>query len=415
MTADGLRVLIVAPALDGGDVGEVYSAFKWVEALSAVAQVTVLASVRGGRPLAEQLPLAETVTWPEPELLYRRFERINAMAKPSLPLFNRQVRQWVLRQQRQGRSFDIAHQILPQAMRHSSALRDLGIPYVVGPLGGGLETPRGFAAEVGAGSVLSRLRAFDRLRLRHDPQLRATYLGASMLIGVAPYVRGHLARAGLGHLPFTPALERGHGPLPDVPDRQAEIGKLRLLHVGRAVRTKGLRDTVRAMAFLRDLPDVTLVSAGSGEDLAACRAEAAQLGVADRIQFLERIPRARVDAEYAAADVFCFPSFREPMGGVLFEAMEYGLPVITAAYGGPDFIVDDRSGLRLPVETPDQFARAIAAAIRTLALDPARRLALGRGARDRIVEIGTWEDKAQQTLALYRDVLEKQVPARAEA
>lgn len=406
-----LRVLIVAPSLDGDDVGEVYSAFKWVEALSAVAQVTLLATARKGRPLAEQLPLAEVVTWQEPEILYTRFERFNAMAKPALPIFSQQVRQWVLQKQREGRIFDIAHQILPQAMRHPSPLRHLGIPYVLGPLGGGLETPAGFIHEVGAGSGLARFRAFDRLRLRHDPLLRASYTRAAMLIGVAPYVQRHLESAGLGHLPFTPALERGHGTLPDMPQRQAEVGKLRLLHVGRVIRTKGLRDTVRAMAHLRDLPQVTLVSAGAGEDLPACRAEAAQLGVEDRIQFLEKIPRAQVDAEYRTADVFCFPSFREPMGGVFFEAMEYGLPVIAAAYGGPDFIVDDRSGLRLPVETPDQYAGAIAAAIRTLAMDPARRLALGQGARARIAEIGTWQDKAQQTLALYRDILQRQVPA----
>ncbi len=159
------------------------------------------------------------------------------------------------------------------------------------------------------------------------------------------------------------------------------------------------------MAHLRDLPGVTLTSAGDGEDLALCRAEAERLGVADRIRFLGKIPRTQVDAEYAAADVFCFPSFREPMGGVFFEAMEYGLPVITAAYGGPDFIVDDQSGIRLPVETPEQFARAIADAIRCLAMEPERRLRLGRGARDRIAGFGTWADKARQTVGLYRDVL----------
>lgn len=414
MSSGALRVLIVAPSLDGGDVGEVYSAFKWVEALSAVARVTVLASVRKGIPLAKQLPLAETVTWQEPEFLYTRFERINAMAKLGLPLFNRQVRHWIRRQNWRDQGFDIAHQILPQAMRHSSPLRHLGIPYVLGPLGGGLETPPGFVEEVGTVSALTRLRALDRLRLRIDPHLRASYVNAAMLIGVAPYVRQNLERAGLGNLPFTSVLERGHGPLPELPDRQAKVGKLRLLHVGRAIRTKGLRDTVRAMALLHDLPEVRLISAGEGEDLEACRAEAAQLGVDDRVQFLGKISRSQVDAEYAAADVFCFPSFREPMGGVLFEAMEYGLPVITAAYGGPGFIVDDRSGLRLPVETPDQYASEIAAAIRTLAMDPARRLALGHGARARVAEIGTWQDKAQHTVSLYRSILEQRLPSLQE-
>jgi glycosyltransferase involved in cell wall biosynthesis len=179
-------------------------------------------------------------------------------------------------------------------------------------------------------------------------------------------VQDRLAEAGLGHLPFRSVLERGHGPLPDLPARQAEPGKLRLLHVGRTIRTKALRDVIRAMAKLRDLPGVTLVSAGDGPDLPACRAEAEALGVADRVTFLGRIPRDQVNAEYRGRRLLLSQLPRTDGRG-LFEAMEWGLPVIAAARGGPDFIVDDASGIRLPVETPEQFARDIAGAIRQLA------------------------------------------------
>jgi glycosyltransferase involved in cell wall biosynthesis len=401
-----LRVLILAYQVDGEDVGEVFSAFQWVEALAEQAEVTVLGSHRGkSRPLAEQLPHAEVVSWPEPRILHSRFERINAQAKPWLPVFGRKAAAWLRAHLAEGRRFDVAHQILPQAMRYASPLRNFDIPYLIGPLGGSLETPPGFLAEVGRDRGVVRLRAFDLWRLRHDRALRASYTRAALLLGVAPYVQERLAEAGLGHLPFRPVLERGHGPLPDLPPRQAEPGRLRLLHVGRTVRTKALRDAVRAMAQLRDLPGVTLVSAGDGPDLAACRAEAEALGVGDRVAFLGSLPRESVDAEYRAADVFCFPSFREAMGGVLFEAMEWGLPVIAAARGGPDFIVDETSGIRLPVETPAQLARDIAGAIRRLALNPDLRHRLRRGARARIVSFGSWEEKAAQTIALYREVL----------
>ena len=45
--------------------------------------------------------------------------------------------------------------------------------------------------------------------------------------------------------------------------------------------------------------------------------------------------RAEVEALYESHDLFCFPSFREPAGGVLYEAMRHGLPVITTDRGGP--------------------------------------------------------------------------------
>jgi glycosyltransferase involved in cell wall biosynthesis len=160
------------------------------------------------------------------------------------------------------------------------------------------------------------------------------------------------------------------------------------------------------MADLRDLSEITLVSVGGGEDLENCQAEANRLGVADRVTFLGQIPRADVEGEYTRADAFCFPSFREPMGGVLFEAMAHGLPIITAARGGPDAIIDDTCGIRVPVSTPDCFAHSIAGAVRRLALDPLLRLEMGRNARTRLLSFGSWEDRADDVMAAYRHILE---------
>jgi glycosyltransferase involved in cell wall biosynthesis len=402
---DRLQILIIAPSMNGDDIGEPEWAFKWTKALAHQADVTVLATSRiGAAPLAEQLPHARVVTWPEPTFLYEKFERFNAMAKPSLPLFTSQIRSWVRAARARGETFSIAHQILPQGMRHATALRNLGIPYVIGPLGGGLETPAAFNKEVQRGSSMAtRLRAIDAFRLRYDPWLRSSYAKADLILGVAPYVAKNLAPVGIKR--FHAVMERGHGNFPAERIRQAEPGQLNLLHVGRAVRTKGLRDVVRAMAKFRDLPRVSLTSVGDGEDLDACRHEADRLDVADRISFLGRLPRDAVEEEYAKADVFCFPSFREPMGGVLFEAMAHGLPVITAARGGPDFIIDDSSGIRLPVHTPEQLAEDVATAVRRLACDPVLRLSLGAGARKRLESFGTWDDKAALMIQLYRDIL----------
>jgi glycosyltransferase involved in cell wall biosynthesis len=404
-----LRVLIIGPSMDGGDIGEPQWAFHWAEALSRRADVTVLASSRvHAVPLAKQLPKARVVTWPEPAFLYQKFERFNAMAKPALPLFHRQVRNWVRAAQKRGEVFDVAHQILPQGIRHTTPLKDLGIPYVVGPLGGGLETPPAFEDEVRGGSSLAtRLRDLDDFRLRYDPGLRAAYAKADLILGVAPYVAKKLAPVGIKR--FLPITERGHeGFFPPKKQRQANVGEMHMVHVGRCIRTKGLRDVIRAMAQLRDLPNIRLTSAGEGTDLAACKAEAEALGVADRITFLGKIPRPDVEAVYESADCFCFPSFREPMGGVFFEAMAHSLPVITAARGGPDFIVDESCGIRVPVETPQQFAQDIAAAIRKLALDPALRLQLGEGARQRLESFGDWEARADQMMGLYQEISGKQ-------
>lgn len=397
-----MKILMIAPNIDGTDVGEAFVAFKWAQALAPLVTLTLLSFERPGRaPLAAQLPGVRVITWPEPAWA-RRNERLNAMLKPAWPVFAAHVRRWMAQALNRGEHFDIAHQLMPQAARYASPLRHFAVPYVIGPLGGALDTPAAFRAETGSAPLYTRLRSLDAFRFRNDPWLRASYAGASCVLGVAPYVAEVLSDIPLQR--FEPMLELGIDDVEPLCPRPLTPGALHLLHVGRGVRTKGLRDAVRAMAHLRDLPGVTLTSAGAGEEIALAKAEAQRLGVADRVAFLGRQPRTGIEALYRSHDVFVFPSFREPAGGVLYEAMRHGLPVITAARGGPDFIVDDTCGLRLPVTTPDRFAADIARAIRHLHDHPDRLAALGEGARAKVLAEGLWSAKAQRLLGLYHQL-----------
>ena len=398
-----MKVLLIAPNVDGTDVGEAFVAYKWAEALSQIVSLTVLSFERPGRrALADQLPKARVVTWPEPAIA-RAHERFNAMAKPAYPIFARKVRTWLAADLAAGGSYDITHQLMPQAARYPCPLRHFDIPYVIGPLGGALSTPEGFAAEAGNAPLFTRLRNLDAWRFRNDPSLRTSYANAACVLGVAPYMRETLSDIPLRR--FEPVLELGIDTVAPEVERNAAPGALKLLHVGRGVRTKGLRDVVRALEHLRDRPGITLTSAGAGEEIDACRAEAERLGLSDRVSFLGRIPRAEVEALYQSHDVFAFPSFREPAGGVLYEAMRWGLPIIAAQRGGPDWIVDDHCGLRLPVETPEQLARDIAASVRQLDDEPALRQRLGAGARAKVEREGLWPAKAHNLVVLFEDIL----------
>ena len=398
-----MKVLLIAPNVDGTDVGEAYVAYKWVQALSRRCDVTVLTFQRPERKLvAEQLPRAKVVTWPEPAWALRH-ERLNAMLKPAWPVFARKVRRWISEAMKAGSRFDIAHQLMPQAARYASPLRHFDIPYIIGPLGGALDTPAAFRAEAASAPLFTRLRQLDAFRFRNDPWLRETYARAACVLGVAPYVEQVLGDIALNR--FEPLLELGIDDVEEYQPRQRKPGQLRMLHVGRAVRTKGLRDAVRALAYLTDLPGVTLTSAGSGEELDICRAEAERLGVASRVQFLGKVPRQEVETLYRSHDVFCFPSFREPAGGVLYEAMRHGLPMIAADRGGPGWIIDESCGLRIPVTQPQQFASEIATAARQLALSPTLRDRLGAGARNKVLSEGLWEAKASGLIDLYQEIL----------
>ena len=114
-----------------------------------------------------------------------------------------------------------------------------------------------------------------------------------------------------------------------------------------------------------------------------------------------------MDRFYADSDAFLFPSFREPSGNVVLEAMSYGLPMIVADLGGPGFVVNESCGFRVPVLNPDQFASDIAACIRKLTQNPELIESMGAAARERIRRDFVWDAKIARMTQVYYRVLAK--------
>ena len=171
-----LHVLALAPYCDGLDVGEAWCAHQWISNLSRHARVTLLTLRRDGQvPASRQLPNVEVVEWGE-RLGSQRFSRLSSMLKPSYLGFYMEARRWIARALRRGMNFDIAHQFSPIALRYPTPLAEFQIPYVIGPLGGSLDTPPGFAAECRSSAWYTHLRRLDHWRLRRDPTLRGKIL-----------------------------------------------------------------------------------------------------------------------------------------------------------------------------------------------------------------------------------------------
>ena len=405
------KLLLIAPTCNAQDVGEAFVGYQWVRQLSARHDLTVLTYHKAGAPpLSTQISGARIIEWAEPPGVGRA-ERLNSMLKPAYVPFYARARRWIRAALARGERFDLAHQPLPVAVRYPSPLAGLGIPYVLGPVGGSLGSPPAFTAEEGTSPWYVALRGLDGLRLRRDPLLRLTFQQAGCVLGIAPYVRDRLA--GVGVRRFVVMSETGLDTLPGPVDRTGRRGPARLLYVGRLVRTKGARDAIRAVGMLPGLP-VCLDVVGDGCDRGACEALAGQLGLGGRVRFHGWLAREQVDAFYRDADVFVFPSYREPGGNVTFEAMGHGLPLVVSDRGGPSAVVDATCGIRVHPESPDQYAQDLASAVAGLVRDPALRTALGQGARRRVREIGLWDTRAQQIEPVYAGVLADGASGRSQ-
>ncbi|MFN3483373.1 MAG: glycosyltransferase [Rhabdaerophilum calidifontis] len=170
-------------------------------------------------------------------------------------------------------------------------------------------------------------------------------------------------------------------------DGRDPTAPVQLVTVGRAVGKKGFDDLLAALGRLPADCHWRLVHIGSGPLLPALKAEAARLGLAERIEWRGGRPQDQVIEALRAADLFVLPSKpaaggdRDGLPNVLMEAATQALPLLSTRFAGvPEFVAHGENGLLVPPGDPE----ALAAALARLIADPALRAALGMAAARRV-------------------------------
>jgi glycosyltransferase involved in cell wall biosynthesis len=166
-----------------------------------------------------------------------------------------------------------------------------------------------------------------------------------------------------------------------------ESGPFVLLSVGRLVPKKGFDGLLRALARLpRDL-DWRLRHVGGGPLKDTLAAEAEQLGIGSRIDWLGAQPQEKVLAEYRGADLFILncriaeDGDRDGMPNVLMEAQSQRLAVISTAMPAiAELVISGETGLLTPPDAPEPLAAAIGCLLR----DPALRASLAEAGFRRV-------------------------------
>lgn len=398
-----MRVLLIAPYYDKNTPGESWSTFKWVEGVSRLCDVTVLTTHKPGWiSSCSSVQASRVVNWTDP-LLPSALRRLDFELKPGYVMFYARVARWLSKAAASGEHFDIVHQINPLALRYPSPASRTAFPYLVGPLAGSLSTPRGYEKFSTDRQWFRKLRHLDHLRIKFDPVLRASYSRAAALIGVAPYVKEILSDINLNR--FEVMGETGVEQIASKTKKYPEGGAhLKILFVGRIIYTKGILDAIHAIAKLpRSIP-VEFNVVGDGDLLPTCKREVERLSISHLVRFHGRQPRDEVTKWYQRSDMFLFPSYREPSGNVIFEAMSHGLPIIAANYGGPGYVVNASAGFSVTPTEPEQYSSDLASCILRLATDPALIPQLSAGAIKRITELAFWPDKIRRLINLYSEI-----------
>jgi glycosyltransferase involved in cell wall biosynthesis len=292
--------------------------------------------------------------------------------------------------------FDVVLRLVPMTPVIPSPfaffLRKGPIPFVIGPLNGGLPWPPGFAQLDNQKEWISNLRSL----YRYLPFARCTYRHAAAIIAASSQTYAEFA-AYSEKLVFVP--EPGIGPSLCFADSRSPqpSAKLELIFVGGLVPRKACDLALRAAAPLlrSDLARFTVV--GDGPERNRLEQLARSLRIEKAVSFCGWLSHAEVLRRLRSADVMVFPSIRDNGAGVVFEALATGAVPVVVDFGGPGDTVHPEVGYKVPLTNESAVVSEIEKILADLAgnrdlLSRLRQRGMSY-ARERL----TWDAKAQST------------------
>jgi glycosyltransferase involved in cell wall biosynthesis len=173
---------------------------------------------------------------------------------------------------------------------------------------------------------------------------------------------------------------------------------------------KGFRYLLEALALLRPKrPQLRLQVIGQPGHETGTHERVQKLGLSDIVEWKGRVEAEDIARAYAESSLAVIPSLYEGFGFPAGEAMASEVPVISSRGGAlPEVVGEDGA---CGVLVPPQSGPALAHAMDALLDQPARRLAMGKAGRERVLREFTWTHAAQRTVDVYREAIEEHRPA----
>jgi glycosyltransferase involved in cell wall biosynthesis len=248
-------------------------------------------------------------------------------------------------------TFDIVHQMNPVFTGLSLSLIGTRPPLVLGTF-----IPRSWESEGDHPSQKPSWTTQSRNRLRllvdqvQQAQAAGLLLASPRALSRISEPQRHVGR--IHEVPYgidlTQFIEREH-----IPARPS------ILFLANVVYRKGVFTLLDSFdKVLRFVPNAELVIAGGGDELEQVRRRVEAMPHAG-IKLIGPVERDRVAGVMREHSVYCLPSYGEPFGMSVLEAMGCGLPIVATRAGGIPDLVTTAGGRLVPPRDPRALADAL--------------------------------------------------------
>ncbi len=304
--------------------------------------------------------------------------------------------------------YDVVHRITPVSPTAPSylakKLKTINVPFVVGPLNGGVPWPKEFPEmQKKEKEWLNTIRNAYKLL----PGYRSLRNNATAIVCGS--------KATLEQMPVDIKHKLVYQPENAIDIQRFSLKNsicnehhLKLAFVGRLVPYKACDIAIESIQNLAKEGKVTLDIYGNGPEEQKLAKLITELNLEKYVTLHGFVPNTQLQNELVKADVFLFPSIREFGGGVVLEAMALGIVPIVMDYAGPAELVDEKCGYLIPMNKRAQVINSIKYIIEEIINDKDLLKEKRINAIQKVDNLFTWQRKAEQDLLIYNWLINKE-------
>jgi glycosyltransferase involved in cell wall biosynthesis len=417
-TMGRLRILVLAQRANPDYICGPLIAYSQAQALARLHDVSLVVDASNEEAVTRKQGALKTVevvrmpwldrihAWSIDRVFKHNYNNqlLQAFMRPYSILFEWQAWRQMRTRIRNG-EFDVVLRLLPVSMISLSPfgffVRNGPVPFLVGPINGGLPWPPGFEqAKIQNKWVASGLRALYPFL----PFGRSTYRRAAAIMAGSSHTYAELSahREKLFFLPEN-GIEIS---MCSMGTRSRTPGsKLKLIFVGSLIPLKACDLALRGAASLLRSGLATFTLVGDGPERNRLEQLAKSLGVEEQVLFRGWLRHGEAMQELQSADILLFPSIRDFGGGVVFEALAQGVVPIVSDFGGPGDTVHPEVGCKVALTNEADVVSQIEQILLNLVHDEGRLDQLRNRGVSYAREYLSWDAKARTLTTIMRWVL----------
>lgn len=325
-----------------------------------------------------------------------------AFAYPSYLAFEWEVYKLLGKRIKNG-EFNLIHRVTPMSPTLPSILAcKIDVPFVLGPLNGGLEWPKEYTRErKQEREWLSKFRnAYKFL-----PYSRKTLKRAKAILASFDHTIKNIPDSEQYKVINFP--EVGIDPeLFNTTNNQPTNSKVKtILFASRLVPYKLPDIVINAFLSSPILQEHKLIIVGDGPLREEMEARVVEKGLQSQVAFVGWKTQHEVAEYMRESDIFPYPSIRELGAGALVEAMASKMACVVIDYGAPGSLIDDTRGIQIPIQNKDELTKQLTIELEKLVTDSELIKKLANNAYNYVMQHYTWSEKAKKTLLVYDWVL----------